>query len=297
MTTTLVVLLAGVLGAAILLAVAALRGGGRSLADPADPGPAEHWLVERAAEHPSLQRVLRYADHRVSGGVAVAAGFVVVFVAALVVGWIFETIDTDRGFARWDGAAAEWGPDHADDSASTVLSWFTHLGGTPVVAVLMVIVAVVDYRRFRQPAVFAFMAIVGIGTVLINNGLKLLVMRDRPQVGQLVDAAGSSFPSGHSATSAACWLAMAIVAGRWTSRRAQPWLTAGAVAIACVVAASRVLLGVHWLTDVVAGLIVGWTWCFLVAIAFGGRLQRFGAPMREIVEEAPSAPLRGVGHG
>jgi hypothetical protein len=35
---------------------------------------------------------------------------------------------------------------------------------------------------------------------------------------------------------------------------------------------------VHWLTDVMAGLIVGWSWFFIVAIIFGGRLQRFGDP-------------------
>ena len=51
-----------------------------------------------------------------------------------------------------------------------------------------------------------------------------------------------------------------------------------AVAVAIVVAASRALLGVHWLTDVIAGLIVGWSWFFVVAVIFGGRLQRFGDP-------------------
>jgi membrane-associated phospholipid phosphatase len=35
---------------------------------------------------------------------------------------------------------------------------------------------------------------------------------------------------------------------------------------------------VHWLTDVIAGLIVGWSWFFIVAVIFGGRLQRFGDP-------------------
>ena len=56
--------------------------------------------------------------------------------------------------------------------------------------------------------------------------------------------------------------------------RSSPGLAAG---IAVAVAASRVLLDVHWLTDVIAGLALGWAWFAVCAIAFGGRILRFGA--------------------
>jgi membrane-associated phospholipid phosphatase len=49
-----------------------------------------------------------------------------------------------------------------------------------------------------------------------------------------------------------------------------------------------VLLGVHWVTDVAAGLALGWSWFALCAIAFGGRLLHFGAPLEETPEEQPS---------
>jgi undecaprenyl-diphosphatase len=60
------------------------------------------------------------------------------------------------------------------------------------------------------------------------------------------------------------------------------------VLIAISVAASRALLGVHWLTDVVAGLAIGAGWFTLVAIIFGGRAQRLGDPVSDQPQGAAS---------
>jgi undecaprenyl-diphosphatase len=97
-------------------------------------------------------------------------------------------------------------------------------------------------------------------------------------VEHLVGTAGSSFPSGHSSSAAAAWFAIALVVSRQQSRRWRAIAAAVAALITVTVATSRALLGVHWLTDVVAGVAVGWGWFLLSALVFGGRFQRLGDP-------------------
>lgn len=67
-----------------------------------------------------------------------------------------------------------------------------------------------------------------------------------------------------------------------------------AAALAVLIAGTRVLLGVHWLTDVIAGLVLGWAWFAVCSFAFGGRFLRFGAPV-EIAEQAASQQPSGGG--
>jgi undecaprenyl-diphosphatase len=121
------------------------------------------------------------------------------------------------------------------------------------------------------------------------NLIKVIVGRARPTISVLTGFTGQSFPSGHSAAAAACWGAVALlVARRWSrSGRSAAFGTAAAIAVA--VACSRVFLGVHWLSDVIAGLAVGWGWLALCSIAFGGRLLEFGAPVEVAKGQLPSA--------
>lgn len=132
---------------------------------------------------------------------------------------------------------------------------------------------------------FAFVVAVGLGQNLLSNGIKQLVRRDRPAVLHLVAAHGFSFPSGHACAAAACTSAVALVLGSDRSGTTRAVL-AGLAALATIaVATSRALLGVHWLSDVAAGVLLGWGWFMVVAVVFGGRRQRLGDP----VDPDPSA--------
>jgi undecaprenyl-diphosphatase len=181
---------------------------------------------------------------------------------------------------------SEWGSTHADSGAIGMVETITHLGSTAVVWVVLAIVAAADFVRRRNYEVFAFVTVVGLGAVLLNNLLKVTVRRERPSVLQLIDAHGFSFPSGHTAAAAAGWSAVALVLGRDRPRAVRAVLAGGAALLAIAVATSRALLGVHWVSDVIGGLVVGWGWFLLVAIVFGGRAQRLGDPVTDTEMDA-----------
>jgi membrane-associated phospholipid phosphatase len=134
------------------------------------------------------------------------------------------------------------------------------------------VVVAVDALRRRTLWALPFLFVVIAGDKVLTQALKHLVDRARPTLEPVAATLGPSFPSGHSSTAAASWAAFALVASRWCGPRARPYLAGGAVVIAIAVAASRVLLDVHWLTDVVGGLALGWAWFAACAIALGGRL-------------------------
>jgi membrane-associated phospholipid phosphatase len=103
------------------------------------------------------------------------------------------------------------------------------------------------------------------GAKLIFNWVKLLVSRPRPPVEHLQVVASSSFPSGHATQASAFWFSLVFVL---PAAGASPKLTrvaAGlALVIVLVVAASRVYLGVHYPSDVVAGMLLGTGWATYV---------------------------------
>jgi len=258
--------------------------------DLIDPGVEERALVRTFWRHPRFRRFLRERFNRKSaGGFLLTVGFLLVFAVALVLGALLDMIDSNEGLARLDKSISEWGSRNASSDTVDVLKGVTHLGSTMVVFLALVVVGVYDYLRHRNRDVLLFLAAVGVGEWMLNNGLKMIISRERPDIFRLVSAGGSSFPSGHSAAAAAGAAAIALVLGRDRNRRTRAVLAASAALVAVAVATSRALLGVHWLTDVIAGVAVGWGWFLLVAVLFGGRLQRLGDPVVRAGATEPTA--------
>ncbi len=287
--TTWVILVTGIVAALAAVAWSLHRGP----SDPIDPDAEKRWLVRALAHRPRLAAfVRRRLDPTRAGGLLLTVGATVVFGLALLAGWVFDTIDEQQGFAQFDESVAEFGATNATTTSSAWLETITHLGGTTVIVVVALAVALWGWWRYRNFHVALFVVAVVLGQALVSNGLKLLIMRERPDVLQLAPWAGSSFPSGHSAAAAATWAAVALVLGLRASPGARAALAGGAALIAAAVGTTRALLGVHWLTDVISGLAVGWAWFIVCAIAFGGRIMRFGEPRNEVaVASRPIAAL------
>jgi membrane-associated phospholipid phosphatase len=206
-----------------------------------------------------------------------------------VAGGLLDMVRSNSGFALWDQAVAQWGADHATAASTMALVAITQLGASWLAIPAVIAVGWYAYRRWDTLSPLWFMATVYVGHFLISNGLKVVIERERPPVEHLVGTLSSSFPSTHSGTAAAIWAAAALVVAADIDRSTRVGLGAGAVAIAALVASSRALLGVHWLTDVLAGAAIGWGWFLLVAIAFGGRALRLGEPVERIREDTQSS--------
>jgi membrane-associated phospholipid phosphatase len=231
-----------------------------------------------AAPHLLWRWRRRRVDPELTTGIALSLCVPAVVALTATAGVLLLMVRTKTGVADYDLAFARWGAEHATSGSTTALRRLSNLGGTLGVVSLAVIFGFVEFRRLPNRAIPAIVALSVLGQFAIVNLIKVIVDRARPDLAQLTGFSSSSFPSGHATSAAATFAVIALLVGRRRSRRTRAAITGAAVAVAAMVAGTRVLLGVHWLTDVLAGLAIGWAWFALCSVAFGGRLLDFGAP-------------------
>ena len=224
-------------------------------------------------------------DPEVATGLALTLALVLIVAGGLVLAVLAHLVRGDGDLVRLDESVALWGDRHATPFSTGVLNAVTDLGEPMVVAVLAAALAIAETVRTRSRWVVPFLLLVVAGNGALTTTVKHLADRVRPAVNPVAETLGPSFPSGHSSWSIAFFAAAALLLGRGRDRRARALLAATAAALVVMVAGSRVLLSVHWLSDVIAGLALGAAWFSICAIAFGGRLLRFGA----LAEERPPA--------
>jgi len=162
---------------------------------------------------------------------------------------------------------------------------FTALGGVAVIVLLTVSVTAFFWLSSMHRAAI-YVALASLGSLMISSALKQAFDRPRPDlVPHGAHVYTSSFPSGHSTMAAAAYLTLGLVASRFVSRRLLKVLfIAVAMFVTAAVGVSRVYLGVHWPSDVLAGWAVGASWA-LVCWCVGLWLQDYGVLEQEVKTE------------
>jgi membrane-associated phospholipid phosphatase len=275
-----------------LLALVGARWYARSGATPERPTEEIARAVGEAVKpYPGPRRLLsRRLDRKVASGLLLTLALAVTLVGGIAFGVLAVLVRQVSFVQHVDNSVAAWGFAHRSGASTSGLHAVTDLGSFRIVVALAVALALVDLFRTRNRWTFLFLAVVLVGMELTQLGVKDLVGRVRPTLDPAAAGLGASFPSGHSATAAAFYAAAALIIGRQLHRRPQRQLViATAVAIAVGVAASRVLLDLHWLSDVVGGLALGWAWFALSTIVFGGRLLKPTAAADVAASEATPA--------
>lgn len=133
--------------------------------------------------------------------------------------------------------------------------------GSPVVVDVVAAGAVAVLLILRWWRAAVMVALARVGELVCESTVKMVVARPRPAlVNRVASASGYSFPSGHAGDSAAVYGALVLLAVAGVTRWARPTLVTGATLLLGAVAVSRVLLGVHYPSDVAAGVALGLAW-------------------------------------
>ena len=178
--------------------------------------------------------------------------------------WAFSTLVEDvleqDPLVRWDAAVATWVHARTSPSGVRFFSLLTHLGSASATWAIAALGVILLRRR---PVLLTAWAAAFIGAHILSRVLKRVVQRTRPpdEISH-VDHESFSFPSGHSLKAVVCYVMLAYVIARLLelngARRTAVYLAAAAVIAA--VGWSRVYLGAHYPSDVLAGFAVGLAW-------------------------------------
>ena len=230
-------------------------------------------------KHPRLRMLLqRHIDPAAATGLAVSVCLAVIAVLSLVIGFLLVMVQTHSGLAKWDLSFARWGADNATDISTRVMRDISLLGGTVGVLVIAAVAGVVEYRRRPNRAIPGLLLLTVLGQFAIMNLVNVIVSRDVPD--QPADGVlGGVLPLRPRRGRRGHLRGRRPAHGRGRRRAVRNAIAGGAVALAVLVSGSRVMLGVHWFTDVLAGVSLGWAWLAVCSNVFGGRLLDFGAPV------------------
>ena len=206
------------------------------------------------------------ADRLRAFGLPLLGALLILFTSLWAFGLLADYVtDNDTGD---DQQLAEWLRGRATEPLTDVFRAITTLGNfVTLVVVTVIAVAVLWRRRERIDAVLVAAAF--LGAQVLSTGMKLGFRRERPFFPDpLATESTFSFPSGHALVSLAVYGSIALVLARRLQRRSDRIVLFGATALLVLaIGFSRLYLGVHFLSDVLAGFAAGAAWLALLYVA------------------------------
>jgi undecaprenyl-diphosphatase len=208
------------------------------------------------------------------------------FVACSLAFGFFEVVDDvfedplegENDTREFDESIIRFFVQFRSDDVTQVAVDLTALGSVSVLAIFAVLAYAAILAK-RDHVGFAHLSVALLGALVWPSLLKEYFERERPDaLMHLVTVGDLSFPSGHSFGAAACYATFAFFCARYLERRRDEVLCyALASGIVSMVGITRIYLGVHYPTDVLAGASAGGAWAFFVAAAFSLWYRRDGA--------------------
>lgn len=155
-----------------------------------------------------------------------------------------------------------------------LLKTFTWIGsGFGVTPITLVICGILFFtlKKRQQSYLFAFSIV---STILLNEGLKQVFVRGRPELYRLMDAGGFSFPSGHTMMAVSLYAMIVYVTWPYTKHTIQRFLLIfSAWLVAFLIAVSRIYVGVHYPSDIVGGFFMSTLWLTIVLMIYHKRFE------------------------
>lgn len=195
-----------------------------------------------------------------------AVGLAVVAICGCIFVELLDAVRDQEGIARIDRPVTAWVAGHRTEVLTVLARVLSAIGGAAMrIPITLAAAAVLAWRSRSWRALWIVAATLA-GSQLLVHAIKPAVARPRPAaVFALVTANGYSFPSGHTTSSLAAFGILAWLTTRTVTAPAAHLLVwSGAAAAAAGVGLSRIWLGVHYLSDVLAGWALGAAWLTLV---------------------------------
>jgi undecaprenyl-diphosphatase len=261
---------------------------------PTETGPDTRGRLRRVWDVAFI--VLRFIARYAHNAYATFGIFVLAGTAIAIAGtWAFAELAghvTSGSTQLFDDAVLQWLGQHRAKPLDAFMLDVTSLGTSSVVAMVVGVAALFLWlNKHKHSAILLLVSTTG--GVLLNNLLKLGFSRPRPDViPWITPAAFYSFPSGHAMSATVVYSTVAYLAGRLQrTHRARIAVASVATLVIAIICLSRLYLGVHYPSDVLAGIVIGLAWAgFCMATLEVIQLYaRRNAP--EMLEEERPAPV------